>query len=71
MMCKDIYELASDYQDHTLPFHKRVQVWMHLRLCDACRAFLAQLIATRSALRKVGEAGLSQGEEAELLALLQ
>lgn len=71
LRCKDIYARASDYQDRKLSFRERAAFWMHLRLCDGCRALLAQLAATKALLGKLRAGGLSGGEESELAELLR
>ncbi len=69
--CKDIYALATDYQERKLPWGKRLQFRLHLYMCDACSAFLAQLGRTRTLLGNLRGPALGEEEERELLARLR
>ncbi len=71
LACKDIHELATDYQEHALPWGKRLQFRLHLLLCDACRALLAQLERTRTLLGRLGGGELTKAEEDEILSVLR
>ncbi len=71
LKCSEVYALASRYEDGDLSLMQRLQVWMHVRMCDACRAFLAQLKETRRLLGKLSRSPLSTDEENELASLLR
>ncbi len=44
-------ELASEYLDHTLPYHRRLAVRLHLSICAACTAYYRQMRQTIALLR--------------------
>ncbi|MHB8416815.1 MAG: zf-HC2 domain-containing protein [Myxococcales bacterium] len=70
-MCKDIYALATDYQERRLPWSKRLQFRLHLYMCDACTTLLVQLARTRVLLGKLRGPVLGKEEERELLSRLR
>lgn len=45
--CRDLAREASDYMDHTLPWHRRWRLGFHLFICRNCRRFLRHLRITR------------------------
>ena len=71
LRCKDIHELATEYQEGALPLRRRLAVWVHLRLCDACRIFVAQLETTRRLLGRLPRAEIQPEDEVELLRQLR
>ena len=50
--CKNASRLLSQAQEADLPWGKRVQLWLHLRACDACTRFAMQLRVMRAAMRR-------------------
>lgn len=44
-------ELASEYLERTLPFHRRLAVRLHLAICSACAAYYGQMRKTIALLR--------------------
>jgi hypothetical protein len=47
LVCRDVSELLTDYTEGKLGLRRWAGVRWHLLLCPMCRAFLAQLRATR------------------------
>ncbi len=52
--CRDVARLLSESLDHTLPWHVRVGLRMHLAMCGICRVSRRQTLALRKALRCYG-----------------
>jgi hypothetical protein len=52
--CRDMTRLLSDAMDRTLPFHVRMRMRLHLRICVACERYKHQLTLIRNLLRKDG-----------------
>ncbi len=44
-------ELATDYLEGDLPWHRRLSAWLHLRACQACQAYFSQMRRTIGLLR--------------------
>ena len=51
--CREVSELATDFQEGTLPWTRRAGVLLHLAFCSMCRAFLRSLRLTARTLRLV------------------
>ena len=52
LSCRDLaHRRAGDYLDGQLGWRARVGVWYHLRICENCRRFVAQLRKVRQLLR--------------------
>jgi anti-sigma factor RsiW len=58
LTCKEITELVTDFVEGKLPWAKRVAFQLHLGICVACRAYLAQMQATQQALGRMPAAPL-------------
>jgi MEDS: MEthanogen/methylotroph, DcmR Sensory domain/Putative zinc-finger len=73
MPCQELVELVTDYLDDALPAAERARCAEHLRACAGCRAYLAEMELTMSALgdlrRSDGEA--NGAEKARLLDLFR
>ncbi len=52
LVCRDVSELLTDYTEDKLGLRRWVGVRWHLTICPMCRAFLAQLRATRGIVAK-------------------
>jgi hypothetical protein len=52
--CQDMSRLLSDAMDRTLPWHTRLRMQLHLRICLLCRQYQHQLTLLRAVLRKSG-----------------
>lgn len=66
--CKEVSRLVSESMDKKLPIRKRFGLWMHLRMCDVCKGFVAQLKAIREAAGKLGTADDPEESDATLSA---
>ncbi len=53
LACRDLTELATDYMEGALPWHKRLAVRWHLAICDMCRRHMRQLGQTVGLLRRL------------------
>lgn len=52
--CRDMTRLLSDSMDRALPFHVRMRMHLHLRMCVLCEGYKHQLGLIRDVLRKDG-----------------
>lgn len=52
--CRDVTRLLSDSMDRPLPFHARIRLNLHLRMCVLCERYKHQLLLLRDVLRKDG-----------------
>jgi len=59
--CREVSTLVSTDALGTQSLRRRLAVRLHLMMCDACRAFVAQIESIR---RGAGEAGQSFDDEA-------
>ena len=50
--CREASRILSKREDAPLSFRERLQLWMHLRICDACRRVARQFSAMRLAVQK-------------------
>ena len=57
LSCRRASELLSEAMDRPLSRGERVGLWIHLRLCGACRRFRHQLLLMRNTLRDAGATG--------------
>jgi len=53
LTCRDVTELATEYQEETLPLRRRLGMRLHILMCGACRRYLAQLRTVAAALRRL------------------
>jgi predicted anti-sigma-YlaC factor YlaD len=61
-------ELVTDYMERAAPFRLRLEMWLHLWRCEACRRYFAQLRRTAVLLGSGRPGAPSQGTEERLLA---
>ena len=54
LSCQRVAAEATEHLEGTLPLGRRLAFRLHLWICAACAAFVAQLAATRELLRGVG-----------------
>ncbi len=71
LRCRDMSELVTDYLEHELPVRRRFGVWLHLRLCEACRRYTDQMRETVALLSRQPPAHLPSAEEERLIAAAQ
>lgn len=43
LTCRDVTELATEYQEGALPLRRRLGMRLHVLMCGACRRYLAQM----------------------------
>jgi anti-sigma factor RsiW len=67
MNCRQVVELMTDYLDGTLSAADRVKFEEHITGCDGCRAYLAQLRATRKVVGRLADEPIPTGIEDELV----
>jgi hypothetical protein len=53
--CKELTELVSQGEDRPLRWSERLQVRLHLLICNGCRQFTRHLAIMRTALRQLRE----------------
>ncbi len=68
LVCRDAAEMMTDYTEGRLGVTRWVSLRWHLKICPMCRAFLAQLRATREI---VGKTELPADAAGEAQALAQ
>ncbi len=69
--CRDVAERASDYLDRELSPWSRLQVRLHLFLCQDCRRYIDQLRKMAALLRRSMEQGAAVEPEERLLAAVR
>jgi hypothetical protein len=52
--CREASRLISQNADRPLPLGRRLQLRLHLLVCDACTNFSRQVRVLREALRRLG-----------------
>ena len=65
--CIEVVELVTDYLEGALDEARRVVFEAHLRLCEACEAYLQQMRATIDSLGRVPVETLSEQARTDLL----
>ena len=43
LKCREVAELANDYIDKNLPWHKSMAIGFHLAMCKHCAGFVSKL----------------------------
>ena len=51
--CREASRLISQQADRPLPFARRLQLRVHLLVCDACTHFSRQVRLLRQALKRI------------------
>jgi anti-sigma factor RsiW len=67
MNCRQVVELMTDYLEGTLSAADRARFEGHIAGCDGCRAYLAQMRATRRIIGRLAEEPIPEPVERELL----
>lgn len=52
LSCQEISRLVSESLDRKLPWHRRMEVWLHLKMCRLCSGFWGNLLRIRTAARE-------------------
>ena len=63
LSCKEITHLVSQSQDRKLGLSERIGLYIHLKICDGCRNFNAQLAFIRRAARQLAERADRESEK--------
>jgi anti-sigma factor RsiW len=71
MTCQQFVEIVTDYLERQLDEARLLWTDEHLAKCDACRAYLAQMRATITALRGLGDASLDAARRERILAAMR
>ena len=66
--CRDICDNATNHLEGSLNLGQRLQMRLHLLICDACRRFYAQLQLTIGVSAKLGKPPEPSEEEIEAVA---
>jgi predicted anti-sigma-YlaC factor YlaD len=66
--CRDMSELVTDYMERATPIRTRVDMWLHLWRCEACRRYFDQVRRTAILLGSHRVGVPPQGTEDGLLA---
>jgi predicted anti-sigma-YlaC factor YlaD len=66
--CRDMSELVTDYMERATPIRTRVEMWLHLRRCEACRRYFDQVRRTAMLLGSHQPGPPPDGTEEGLLA---
>lgn len=53
--CKEVFRLNSERFERRLTWRERLQIRLHLRVCEACRAVEKQLRFIHEAMRRYRE----------------
>lgn len=78
--CKDAATLISRSLDDKLPIYRRIQIFIHLSVCDLCTLYSNQLTMIRQALLScvkdmgdsvVGEVALSDQRREDMIKTLR
>jgi anti-sigma factor RsiW len=67
LTCQELVELITDYLEDTLSASERLRFEAHLRDCDGCTAYLAQMRMTIQMVGRLGEDSISRDAQEALL----
>ncbi len=67
LSCREVTELSTRYLERDLPLWQRMQLRLHLSMCQHCRAFVDQLQKTVKVVARVPSRPVSDATRAELL----
>ncbi|MHB8612866.1 MAG: anti-sigma factor family protein [Candidatus Dormibacteraceae bacterium] len=67
MNCRQVVELMTDYIEGLLTSVDRARFEEHIAGCDGCRAYLAQLQATRKVVGRLADEPVPASVEKDLL----
>ena len=62
LSCKKIAHLNSARFDRSLTFNEKIKVWLHLKICHACRKAFAQFTFMHSAMKRYRSENLPSDE---------
>lgn len=67
MACQELVELVTDYLEGTLPTRDRARLEAHLRGCDGCTEYLAQMRRTIQVAGRLTAESLDPAAQASLM----
>lgn len=66
--CREITERASDFMEGALPWRVRLQMRLHLLMCQFCREYVRQMTLVVRTLRRLpGQAPSTEAQEGLLV----
>ncbi len=71
LSCREVTERASDAVDGTLPLFARLELRLHLMICEGCRTYIEQMRGLKTMLRQRPPLRPTAGAEAAVLAALR
>jgi anti-sigma factor RsiW len=71
LSCREVTERASDAVDGTLPFLARLELRLHLMICEGCRAYIDQMRGLKTMLRHRPPRRSTAGAEAAVMSALR
>jgi anti-sigma factor RsiW len=71
LACQELVELASDYLEGALPASDRDRIEAHLRACDGCTEYLAQLRRTIEITGRLAPEALEPAAREQLLVVFR
>ena len=63
LSCKKVSHLNSARFDRSLTLSEKIQVWIHLRICKACRRAFAQFKFVHLAMKRYRDGALPTDKE--------
>ena len=71
LSCREVTERASDVIDGTLPLFARLELRLHLMICEGCRTYIEQMRGLKTMLRRRPPVLSTAAAEAAVLAALR
>jgi predicted anti-sigma-YlaC factor YlaD len=68
LSCKELTEVATDYLERDLSWHKQLSVRVHLWMCGYCRRYLDQMRKVIALLRRLPKEPVPPNTVEKLLA---
>lgn len=67
LKCREVAEMANDYIDKELPWHKSMAMGLHLSMCKHCSGFVNKLRLVVTIVRDQPPETLSDNEAEEIM----
>lgn len=71
LSCREVTERASDAVDGRLAFLARLELRLHLMICEGCRAYIEQMRGLKTMLRRRPPTAATAEAEAVVMAALR
>lgn len=62
LKCREVAEMASDYIDKEMPWHRSMAIGLHLSMCKHCSGFVNKLRLVVTLVREQPPETLSEAE---------